>query len=372
MFVKKILASVLFWLGFGRDQDEEIQRLKAENEALRKKVQQQVKQQQVKQHVEPTRLGSSCEGWNYKPKSSPEEIHREGFAQVVPRVKKTALVAGDASGSPKENVQKKFYKSELLEDIGKNIFRLGTLADAPLELYHITHGKGTVRRVEPEKISEQPLYVAYYEKPNKKILHTLNQFHVFGDVKKICIPDCCFENYWKLLPEGCRTSRSDYFYSEKTYSDLKAQARRQNDERIRAKEEKEKEERIRLKQEREQQQRRDDLLRQEKEQYEKQCRERDRERRQLSAELWKQRENAPHLSHDAQRQRTIENHKTAVAQSGRLYSGYTVTCDSKPRVTHCYSCHKPLDSRMDIQCNSCGWLVCHCGACGCGYYAKTG
>ena len=39
------------------------------------------------------------------------------------------------------------------------------------------------------------------------------------------------------------------------------------------------------------------------------------------------------------------------------------------RFTHCYNCTKPLDSSIDVECNECGWLVCACGACGCGYSA---
>jgi hypothetical protein len=37
------------------------------------------------------------------------------------------------------------------------------------------------------------------------------------------------------------------------------------------------------------------------------------------------------------------------------------------RVTHCYSCERRLDNAVDVECSACGWIVCHCGACGCGY-----
>ena len=37
------------------------------------------------------------------------------------------------------------------------------------------------------------------------------------------------------------------------------------------------------------------------------------------------------------------------------------------RVTHCYSCKTSLDNAMDAECVACGWIVCRCGACGCGY-----
>lgn len=37
------------------------------------------------------------------------------------------------------------------------------------------------------------------------------------------------------------------------------------------------------------------------------------------------------------------------------------------RITHCYHCKSPLDNAMDAECVACGWIVCTCGACGCGY-----
>lgn len=36
------------------------------------------------------------------------------------------------------------------------------------------------------------------------------------------------------------------------------------------------------------------------------------------------------------------------------------------RITHCWACKRPLDNAFDVECNSCNWIVCACGACGCG------
>lgn len=36
------------------------------------------------------------------------------------------------------------------------------------------------------------------------------------------------------------------------------------------------------------------------------------------------------------------------------------------RVTHCYNCKKLLDNSIHIECRICHWIVCDCGACGCG------
>jgi hypothetical protein len=37
------------------------------------------------------------------------------------------------------------------------------------------------------------------------------------------------------------------------------------------------------------------------------------------------------------------------------------------RITHCYNCKHHLDNAVDVECAACGWIVCRCGACGCGY-----
>jgi len=39
----------------------------------------------------------------------------------------------------------------------------------------------------------------------------------------------------------------------------------------------------------------------------------------------------------------------------------------KHRVTHCYNCKENLDNNINIECNACHWIICECGACGCGY-----
>jgi hypothetical protein len=37
------------------------------------------------------------------------------------------------------------------------------------------------------------------------------------------------------------------------------------------------------------------------------------------------------------------------------------------RVTHCWNCKEHLDNLFDLECSACGWIICRCGACGCGY-----
>lgn len=36
------------------------------------------------------------------------------------------------------------------------------------------------------------------------------------------------------------------------------------------------------------------------------------------------------------------------------------------RVTYCWSCKEHLDNDVDLECATCGWILCDCGACGCG------
>lgn len=39
---------------------------------------------------------------------------------------------------------------------------------------------------------------------------------------------------------------------------------------------------------------------------------------------------------------------------------------SLPRLTHCWSCKQPLSSFINLECEGCKWIICSCGACGCG------
>jgi hypothetical protein len=37
------------------------------------------------------------------------------------------------------------------------------------------------------------------------------------------------------------------------------------------------------------------------------------------------------------------------------------------RVTHCYSCQAAISNSDLVECTRCRWIVCDCGACGCGH-----
>jgi len=64
-----------------------------------------------------------------------------------------------------------------------------------------------------------------------------------------------------------------------------------------------------------------------------------------------------------------DKHKAFIYRIHKEYSG-SRRSKSKNKQTHCYSCKSEIDSRYDIECVACGWIVCNtCGACGCGYSA---
>lgn len=56
------------------------------------------------------------------------------------------------------------------------------------------------------------------------------------------------------------------------------------------------------------------------------------------------------------------------AKLGRDDPGLRPATNRVHRSPHCYSCRHPLDSSANFECIECRWLVCVCGACGCGYF----
>ena len=48
--------------------------------------------------------------------------------------------------------------------------------------------------------------------------------------------------------------------------------------------------------------------------------------------------------------------------------GHVMRTGKGLRVSHCYKCKSALNSKDQLECNSCNWMICsNCGACGCGY-----
>ncbi len=63
-----------------------------------------------------------------------------------------------------------------------------------------------------------------------------------------------------------------------------------------------------------------------------------------------------------------ERHRLRLEKLGKPYLGVQpATRARQHRVTHCYACKRSLDNTIDVECVACGWILCSCGACGCGY-----
>jgi|GEM_PF-3338561 len=62
-----------------------------------------------------------------------------------------------------------------------------------------------------------------------------------------------------------------------------------------------------------------------------------------------------------------ERHKERLERLGKEYLGVRQAKPnpSRRRVTHCWACKKTLDNSIDVECVSCNWILCQCGACGC-------
>lgn len=68
------------------------------------------------------------------------------------------------------------------------------------------------------------------------------------------------------------------------------------------------------------------------------------------------------------REQKVYRHHLHVEAAGVQYKGYrSGIAHRQPRLTHCWKCQRDLSSLDDIECEVCGWLICECGACGCGY-----
>lgn len=47
--------------------------------------------------------------------------------------------------------------------------------------------------------------------------------------------------------------------------------------------------------------------------------------------------------------------------------GITLSSKIHRRKASCFRCKTILDNHLNHECNSCGWILCMCGACGCSY-----
>ena len=63
----------------------------------------------------------------------------------------------------------------------------------------------------------------------------------------------------------------------------------------------------------------------------------------------------------------LDRHARRLKSQGRPYAGAGPTKGWGHRWAHCWACHHPPDSKTDSECSACHWILCRCGACGCGY-----
>jgi len=69
---------------------------------------------------------------------------------------------------------------------------------------------------------------------------------------------------------------------------------------------------------------------------------------------------------EARQEEAKKKHEIYLKSFGKENKGTSIS-KREHRVTHCYNCKQPLESGLFLECNSCSWLICYCGACGCGY-----
>jgi hypothetical protein len=66
------------------------------------------------------------------------------------------------------------------------------------------------------------------------------------------------------------------------------------------------------------------------------------------------------------RRSVVVRHRLRFQRMGKKYSGIRKSNRRVPRETHCWSCKRTLTSEGFPECVECGWILCECGACGCG------
>lgn len=61
------------------------------------------------------------------------------------------------------------------------------------------------------------------------------------------------------------------------------------------------------------------------------------------------------------------NHQNYLTRLGQPASQLKSSETSRARSTKCHRCGTAIDNELYLECAACRWIVCDCGACGCGY-----
>ncbi|HIA01094.1 MAG TPA: DUF3553 domain-containing protein [Myxococcales bacterium] len=68
-----------------------------------------------------------------------------------------------------------------------------------------------------------------------------------------------------------------------------------------------------------------------------------------------------------ERQDLVNRHREFFKSCGIEYLGTREAGFRQPRTPDCFACKCPLDSTIQDECLGCRWILCNCGACGCGW-----
>jgi hypothetical protein len=62
-----------------------------------------------------------------------------------------------------------------------------------------------------------------------------------------------------------------------------------------------------------------------------------------------------------------ERHRAILRACGKCSMGIRNNATHRPRVAHCWFCKAYLNNAVNYECVACNWILCACGACGCGF-----
>lgn len=89
----------------------------------------------------------------------------------------------------------------------------------------------------------------------------------------------------------------------------------------------------------------------------------------LIREEWQKRDAERSAAQEELQKKDAEGrHIEYIKSLGARYMGTSpISMTKKHRAARCYECRESLDNFIHFECNRCQWIVCKCGACGCGY-----
>ena len=62
-----------------------------------------------------------------------------------------------------------------------------------------------------------------------------------------------------------------------------------------------------------------------------------------------------------------ERHRAILSACGKCSMGIRNNATHRSRVAHCWFCKAYLNNAVNYECVACNWILCACGACGCGF-----